>query len=79
MTKKINYAVVSEFAGHRSCEQVAVEQAVTDIYSCVKEKGMVMAIDGQFQEFGSQVELRDVLEAQGEGVSIRIFDELLGG
>jgi hypothetical protein len=78
-TKKIDYAVVSEFAGHRSCEAVAVESAVKDIYGCVKEKGMVMAIDGQFQEFANQSELKDILEAQHDGVSIRIFDELVGG
>lgn len=43
--KKITYAVVSEFAGHRTCEQVAIQDAVSDIYGCVKEKGMEMAIN----------------------------------
>lgn len=77
--KKISYDVVSEFAGHKHCEMVSVEEASRNIFSCCKEKGMQMAVNGEFMQFESIGELQGKLEATAENVSIKIVDELIGG
>lgn len=78
--RKINYDCVSEFAGHKSNQQVEIVEAATDIFSLVKEKAMQCAIGGSFINFETIKELEDKLwDANVNNVSIKVYDELIGG
>lgn len=77
---KIDYDVVSEIAGHQPNRQVEVVEAAKDIYTKVKEKAMQLAVKGEFIEFNTIQELQNKLEdASMTGVSIRVYDQLVGG
>lgn len=77
---KIDYDVVSEFAGHQPNRQVEMAVAVEDIHKKVKEMAMQLAINGEFQEFATPQELGEKLEvAQEQGANIRLYDENIGG
>ena len=77
---KINYEVVSEIAGHQSNNQVLLTEACEDIFSKVKEKSMQLAIGGAFVQFANHDELRgELTRASTEGLSIRCYDEVIGG
>ena len=77
--KTINYDVVSEMAGHQSNKGVKLSEAAKDIFSKVKEKSMQCAVAGEFISFSSIDELQRKLGSVGNNVSIRIFDEVIGG
>lgn len=77
---KIDYDVVSEIAGHQPNRQVEVVEAAKDIFGKVKEKAMQLAVKGEFIEFQTIDELKNKLEnASMAGVSIRVYDQLIGG
>lgn len=76
----IDYDVVSEIAGHQSNKGVKIVEAAEDIFSKVKNKSMQLAIKGEFIQFKTVEELQDKLSATaGQGFSIRVFDEIIGG
>ena len=76
----VDYDVVSEFAGHQPNRGVQVVEAAKDIFGKVKNKAMQVAVKGEFIEFETVEELQDKLaDAAGEGFSIRVFDEVIGG
>ena len=78
--KRITYECVSEFAGHQTNQKVKVSEAAIDIFQKVKEKAMQCAIGGSFVNFDSIEELRGILTgAEADNVSIRIYDEIVGG
>jgi len=80
MEKKIDYDCVSEFAGHQSNKSVLLQEAANDIYSKVKEKAMQCAIGGTFVNFETVAELEEKLwDAQVSSMSIRVYDEIIGG
>ena len=77
---RINYEVVSEVAGHQSNNQVLMTEACEDIFSKVKEKSMQLAVGGTFVQFSDQKELSgELTRATTEGLSIRLYDEIIGG
>jgi hypothetical protein len=77
---KIDYDVVSEFAGHQPNRGVQLVDAARDIFGKVKNKAMQVAVKGEFIEFETIEELQEKLsDAAGEGFSIRVFDEVIGG
>ena len=77
---KVDYDVVSEFAGHQPNRGVQLVAAAKDIFTKVKEKAMQCAIKGEFIEFKTIDELQGKLEiAAQSGFSIRVFDENIGG
>ena len=78
--KKIDYDCVSEFAGHQANKQVCINEASKDIFGKVKEKAMQCAIGGSFINFNTMNELENKLwDAQVNNVSIRVYDEIIGG
>jgi hypothetical protein len=78
--KKISYDCVSEFAGHQSNTEVVLETAAKDIFFKVKEKAMQCAVGGSFINFETIKELEEKLwEANVNNVSIKVFDEIIGG
>ena len=76
----VDYDVVSQFAGHQKNRQVAVVEAAQDIFTKVKNNAMQCACNGSFITFDNVDELVSKLSsAVQEGVSIRIYDENIGG
>lgn len=76
----IDYDIVSEIAGHQSNKGVKLAEAAKEIFSKVKEKSMQVAVKGEFITFNNVAELEKKLTtAMGDGYSIRIFDEVIGG
>jgi hypothetical protein len=76
----VDYDVVSEFAGHQPNRRVPMAEAVEDIFTRVKEKGMQCAVKGEFIQFNTIAELqRKLEESVVNGFSIRCFDENIGG
>jgi hypothetical protein len=76
----IDYDVVNEFAGHQGNKKVPMAEAVQDIFSKVKEKGMQCAADGRYIVFTTIDELqRKLEESVKKGFSIKVVDENLGG
>lgn len=76
----IDYDVVSEIAGHQSNQKVKLVEAANDIFSKVKEKSMQVAVKGEFISFATVDELEEKLsKASFEGLSICVFDEVIGG
>ena len=77
---KVSYDVVSEIAGHQPNREVPMANAIEDIFSKVKEKGMQCAVKGEFIQFSTVDDLKTKLaDAVVEGFSIRVFDENIGG
>lgn len=77
---KVDYDVVSEFAGHQPNKGVEIVEAAKDIFAKVKEKAMQCAIKGEFIEFETIEELQTRLgNAAKDGFSIRVYDENIGG
>lgn len=77
---KVDYDIVSEFAGHQPNRGVQLFEAAKDIFTRVKEKAMQCAIKGEFIEFKTIDELQEkLLVAARDGFSIRVFDENIGG
>jgi hypothetical protein len=77
---KVDYNVVSEFAGHKENRGVNIVKAAEDIFKCVKEKAMELAIKGEFITFQSIEELQKKLEgAVQSGFNISVYDEVVGG
>lgn len=83
MTNKnvlVDYDVVSDIAGHQPNKGVALIEAAKDIFNKVKEKAMQCAVKGEFIQFSTVEELEKKLaSASGEGFSVRIYDENIGG
>jgi len=80
MAKLIDYDVVSEIAGHQPNRAVELSRAVEDIYGKCKNKAMQCAVNGEFVEFDTMEELTGKLEAaQDKALSIRVFDQNIGG
>jgi len=76
----INYGINSEMAGHKIVEGVTVVEAAKDIFPRIKEQAMELAINGEFIQFDSIVELQNKLsQAAGDGFSIHCYDEVIGG
>lgn len=79
MNEKITYTVVSDISGHDT-KTVLLPQAAEDIFKLTKTKSMACAIEGEFKEFDTIDELKQLLEnAVKYGYSINCFDELIGG
>jgi len=78
--EKINYRVVSEFAGDRTHENVPILEAAQDIFNLVKEKAMEVAVQGKFLVFETVGELVKMLETAAKGMaSIKVYDANYGG
>ena len=78
--RKIDYDVVSEFAGHQPNRQVLLQKAAEDIFSKVNENAMQCAVGGTFINFKTIKELEDKLwDANVSGISIKVYDEIIGG
>jgi len=77
---RIDYDVVSEFAGHKENRGVKMAEAAKDIFDKVKGKAMQAAVRGSFVSFDTVDELKQILgTAVREAYSIRIYDEDIGG
>ena len=77
---KVTYDVVSDVAGHLTNTAVVLQNACDDIFSKVKEKSMQLAVGGTFVQFDDLSELKGELSrATTEGLSIRVYDEIVGG
>ena len=76
----VDYDVVSEVAGHQKNTGVKLVEAAKDIFAKVKEKSMQLAVKGEFIQFNTLEELEQKLSLVAPtGVSIRVFDEVIGG
>jgi len=76
----IDYDVVSEFAGHQPNKGVKLSEAVKNIFTLVKEKSMQVAVKGVFIQFETIEELTKRLsQAAIDGVTVRVYDENIGG
>jgi len=76
----VDYDVVSDIKGHDEKRGIKLVEAAKDIFHKVKEKAMQVAVKGNFIEFSSMEDLQDRLfSAVKQGVSIRVYDEDIGG
>jgi hypothetical protein len=78
--QKIDYNVVSEFAGHQVNKGVNIVDAAKDIFKRTKENAMDVAVNGAFITFETVEQLQNELfNAAKGGFNISVYDHVVGG